>query len=375
MAALMLLGGCRDVVVNVHPGEVPLDDDVKAPPADWTPKVAEARAGPPVLYLDFEGARLDHADSFIVPKGQAVDFPPFDPRPYGVRDRAGAIEQVTARVAEHYAETGLVVVHERPAHGPYTTVVVGGLPSLVDEDPGVAGVSPLDPGDRSPADIAFAFAGVLGHGRGDADLEQLASVIAHEAGHSYGLEHDIEPASLMYPAVEDEMIGFMAAETLDGIWQDAPAILRKVLGPVTPGTASGSDSGRESPATGPGSERQPPTPERCGDDPLEPDDTRDAARPLPGPDDAVRVCAGDEDWFRFDLQAAESVDLALAHPAGASPSPPQVFRPRGRTPLGDTYTQAGAVGVRFVAPVAGTYRVRVASDGPAVEYHVRLTRR
>jgi len=58
---------------------------------------------------------------------------------------------------------------------------------------GVAGIAPLDIGNANPSDIGFAFV------QSGEDNTTLAQVIAHEAGHTYGLVHVSNNQDLMYP--------------------------------------------------------------------------------------------------------------------------------------------------------------------------------
>ncbi len=369
-AAACVAAACEPIEINLPPGAVDPADDRVEPPDDWAPPEVAAVEGPPVLYLDFEGAEVDRRDSFVIPPELgSVYVPPFDPEPYGVDDRDAAIDAVTKRVARHFRDYGVRVVHVPPAHGAYTVVLVGGGPELVGRPEGVAGIAPVDRGNRSPADVAFAFAGVLGEGRGQADLDALAAVIAHEAGHTYGLDHDVEPTSLMFPAVDDAMTGFVAAQRIDGQWQDAPALLRRALGaaargggvPEAPPGDDGPEAAHEAPSAG------------CGADPYEPNDTRDRAVEAGAGLSEARTCAGDDDWYSVELTAGADVVVRLEHRADAAFAAPEVFRPRGRTPLGEAASTTRETTTRFTAPVDGVYRVRVSADEAAAStYTLRV---
>lgn len=341
------------------PSEVP--DDRVLPPDDWAPLARAAhRPGPARLCLLFDGADIDPDESFIVRRGRTTHVPAFDPTPYGLHDRRAAIAHVLARVRQHFAETDLQVSEGDAGAETCTRIAIGGRPTLVDESTGVAGIAPYDIGNRTDDDIGFAFAGALGTGRGVQDLDQLAAVIAHEAGHTFGLDHVRPVTDLMYPTVNDEMAAFTAAETLDGAWQDAPAMLRAVLGDPQGGA--------------PGSSADPPL-ARPDCDPADDasGETRDGARPLVAGHAATGyACDRDEDWFMVDLALGDVVELSLAYPDEAWVEPPELFRPRGRTPIGDAYAEGASHHVVAVADRAGRYRLRIRSPDPsAVRYAVR----
>jgi hypothetical protein len=352
-----------DPASAAEPGDVlaTMQDDRALPPDDWAPLARTAhRPGPARLCLLFDGVDIDPDESFIVRRGRTTHVPAFDATPYGVDDRRAAIAHVLARVRRHFAETDLQVSESGAGSDTCTRIVVGGRPTLVGESMGVAGIAPFDIGNRSDDDIGFAFAGALGAGRGEADLDQLADVIAHEAGHTFGLDHVQPVTDLMHPTVNDEMTAFTAAETLDGAWQDAPAMLRAVLG--APQAAS------------PGSSSDPPL-ARPDCDPKDDvsGETRERARPLvPGRPASGYACDRDEDWFTLDLALGDVVELTLAYPDEAWVEPPELYRPRGRTPVGDAYAEGATHHLVAVADRAGRYRLRIRSpDDSAVRYALR----
>ncbi len=344
--------------------EAPMDDRV-FPPDDWTPTATAHREGwVPTLCLTFDGLRVSDDESFIVPKGETVRVPAFDVRPYGVADRGTAIAAVVARVRWLYRGTPLQIVTDCPNTEAYTRIVVGGRPQLVGEADGVAGIAPFDVGNRADDDIGFAFAGVLGEGRGTPDLEQLADVIAHEAAHTYGLDHVTAEPDVMYPVVNDSMRGFTAAEAVDGHWQDGPALLAAALAtegvaptPGSPGKTGGDDA--DSPCD--------PEGERSGT-------ARDRAKPL-APEQVVEgvACSGDEDWYQVDARSGDVLEFELAYPSEAWVDSPAVFAPRARVAGGAEDDSAGLHRVEVDATRDGKYRVRITTQGgDPVRYALRV---
>lgn len=337
------------------------DDDRVLPPEDWAPTARSAhRPGAARLCLLFDGADIDPDESFIVRRGQTTHVPAFDARSYGVADRRAAIEHVLDRVRRHFASTDLSVVEGDADADSCTRIAIGGRPTLVGESMAVAGIAPYDIGNRADDDIGFVFSGVLGAGRGTQDLDQLAAVVAHEAGHTFGLDHVRPPTDLMYPTVNDAMTAFTAAETLEGDWQDAPAMLRAALGDPRTGASGGAT---DAPLAQPDCD---PPDDASGE-------TREAARPLlPGRPATGHACENDEDWFMLELAVGDVLELTLAYPDEAWVEPPELFRPRGRTPVGEIYAEGASHHVIAVADRAGRYRLRIRSpDDSPIRYALR----
>lgn len=334
-------------------------EDRVIPPAEWfVDHPPTLRSGPPTLCLLFDGARVDSSLSFIVPPGRPARIPAFDPAPYGDMERGAAIAYVVQRVAADYAATALRVETACTLDSSTTRIVVGGHPRLVGEARTTAGIAPFDVGNTMDDDVGFAFSEVLGSGRGRVDLDLLADVVSHEAAHTFGLDHVRPRRDLMHPTVNDTMSGFTAAETMDGTWQDGPAMLLAVLGrpsngPADP-TADG-DSSCDNDADDSGARRAQATP-------LQPDE------PAEG-----HACQGDDDWFSFEAAAGDAFDLELVFPDETWVDPPAVFPPRARLPIGTTRFEAGVTHVNGVATLAGRYRIRVSgTEAESVRYALRV---
>ncbi len=198
------------------------------------------------LFLNFDGADLtsssfgDNAtenESSVLGMQwlSSATIPPFEPSDYyELRDyptRADQLHAVAGHVRRLFAPFDVDVVIERPrSHIPYTMIMVGGSPSLLNLPRGVLGVAPMDCGHTAKKSIAFVFPEDI-HTTG-----LLASTIAHEAGHTYGLHHIDNTEGIMYPAAMDNDSYWEAGSTTDGracdgsYHQDSYALLGENLG-------------------------------------------------------------------------------------------------------------------------------------------------
>lgn len=97
----------------------------------------------------------------------------------------------------------------------------------------------------------------------------------------------------------------------------------------------------------------------CADDPFEPNAGADGAALLPDGVHALTLCPGDEDWFRFNIPAGNTVSFQLA--AGAARVRLALFDPDGRVVEED--------GRRIVheATTSGFHRLRVTLEEPVAE--------
>ncbi len=196
-----------------------------------------------ILWVNFKGASLtkgfQDGQSFILCKASAT-IPAAGLSP---ADEA----LVVSGVQQFYDDAGatLTVTAQQPASGEYTTIHVSGSYSdLGCIGNGVLGIAPFDVGNANHSDVGFAFVKNAG------GASVIAETVAHEAGHSFGLEHVSNDKDLMYASNSPNITGF-ASSSVSGTnrLQDGPALLRQALG-----------AGAAAPAPGAASQPAPATP-------------------------------------------------------------------------------------------------------------------
>ena len=138
-------------------------------------------------------------------------------------------QEVLQRVRAYFEAYDVRFTLERPAPPEaFTTVMIA--PPVAACTFGRRGVASTDCGDANPASLAFVFDCYR-------DAAACAVLVAHEAGHTFGLVHSLDPGDLMTPGPEDPALRFRAEpsatdENECGLRsQSAHQALLAVLGP------------------------------------------------------------------------------------------------------------------------------------------------
>jgi len=177
-----------------------------------------------VMWVNFNGATIAKGftkDASFLPCKSSVVIPP---APLSESDK----DAILTQVAQYFSNAGakLSISADKPASGDYTTIHVGGSYSAFGcaGSVNVAGIAPFDVGNANPNDVGFVFMSTK-------DVKSLAQAIAHEAGHTFGLDHSDNKLDLMYAQAMATVNGFMkGTANISGLEQDASAILQTALG-------------------------------------------------------------------------------------------------------------------------------------------------
>ncbi|MEM6293687.1 MAG: hypothetical protein AAGA54_20600 [Myxococcota bacterium] len=158
--------------------------------ATVAPRNARVEGVPELVYVNFGGAVLQEGcgnDARLDCSTLAGQFDGYVGPFRGNASQRLSIIQAARRGA---ADFGIRIVTERPPDDvPYTMIVYGDL-----GEQSFAGVAPyLDCGDERRGDTAFSQ-GATGSNTG-------ATLILHEAGHTWGLEHVDAETDIMHPSV------------------------------------------------------------------------------------------------------------------------------------------------------------------------------
>lgn len=90
-------------------------------------------------------------------------------------------------VREQFADFGVEVTDEEPSSGAYIEVVVGDHPKALGLANKIGGIAPIDTYRCRVLDEAVAF--VFSERIGEENTQRICEVVAHEAGHTMGLDH------------------------------------------------------------------------------------------------------------------------------------------------------------------------------------------
>jgi hypothetical protein len=90
--------------------------------------------------------------------------------------------QIMGCVRDQFEDFNVLVTDRRPSSGSYIMMAVGGYPSMLNLPRQVAGIAPYN-GNVIEGSIGFVFEGAISSDR------QVCESIAHEVGHTLGLDH------------------------------------------------------------------------------------------------------------------------------------------------------------------------------------------
>lgn len=164
---------------------------------------ASARATQ-VVFLDFDGGWVSngpnsaqrHTDTSVRAGG------PYFLQPYADVDgatRGRHVDRIFSLVQGYFARFDVAFVIERPSGGSYTEIMIGGDPhdAMIQEKWNVQGAAPIDENNSDPNNLGFVF---TGNGAATDSPEWLARAVAHELGHTFGLQHTKGEAAARAPA-------------------------------------------------------------------------------------------------------------------------------------------------------------------------------
>lgn len=212
------------------------ESDIATPPKEYYDSLLTDRMqafdsgllatdSPQVLWVNFDGATITRGYSrgmSFIPCKKTTTIPESG---FDTADRTIILE----KIAQYYSNAGvrIAITAERPRQGDYTTIHVGGRYRDLGCSRGssVLGIAPLDSGNANPNDVGFAFVS------SGFDLTMSAETIAHESGHSFGLNHTSNRKDIMYPSIVSTIEGFaIGAVRGQRQEQNGPLLLQKALG-------------------------------------------------------------------------------------------------------------------------------------------------
>ena len=194
-----------------------------------------------VVFLDFadgtQGVTAGEEDDATHDVSQLCAAPAFArweaPRACAGGDRDACREEILREVRRHFAAYAVDFTLVRPAPpAVYTTIVIA--PPIAACTFGRRGVAYGDCADANPANIGMAF-------DCHSDAAACAVLVAHEAGHTFGLVHSLDPRDVMMPSPEDPQLAFLATAAptekndCGVLHQSSHESLLRILGPAARG--------------------------------------------------------------------------------------------------------------------------------------------
>jgi|GEM_PF-6754295 hypothetical protein len=156
------------------------------------------------VFLNFSGQALTRGgndsrkNKTNMIAAQSLDYPAMQ---WGSMGETQGIADTVDELTVLFLKYSITFVTERPEDGDYTMIVVGGTGEGVPTDSsGTVGIAPLDCDNSYANDLGLVF----GNKISSVSPQRLAYVIAHELGHTFGLEHVTDKTDIMYPALNGQ---------------------------------------------------------------------------------------------------------------------------------------------------------------------------
>lgn len=185
------------------------------------------------IYLNFDGATLTRGQSNAPQNSTSLinlgslQYPAMDWSRFGGKE--AGVKAITKEVKILYQEFAVTVVTERPTSGDYTMCMIGGTGQNCAGGGAAIGVAPLDCRNGNKNDIVLIFGAKIQ----STSPKQIAFVIAHELGHSFGLEHVKSNKDIMYYALNPNTCCWTSSEIdaahANGMCKNDPQDAKKVL--------------------------------------------------------------------------------------------------------------------------------------------------
>ncbi len=170
-------------------------------------KRPEVVATPQLLYVNFEGATLAGGGtnatsnrSALIDCSGTVNYPAYT----GTAEQR---QQTLDLLKKYYRPYDITIVTTKPTSGSYSMIMMGGHSSAICFNSGgvgeALGVAPATC-DVLPNAITFAFTEAANN-----DPFDVATTIAQEHTHSFGLEHTTDMRDMLYPFATQMVLGFL----------------------------------------------------------------------------------------------------------------------------------------------------------------------
>jgi hypothetical protein len=195
-----LVGSFSPPESGPRPGAVPYDDVRPVPPTEAQTRPRRKLGAPVILYVNFDGVHIEGCSVSDSRKNchwinANTTFPPWS----GSFANRVAILHAMRAILRPY---GVRVTGVRPSSDlEYAMVVYGGT----EEEFGSLGLAPAgDCWDEYPNQIAYAYL----DGPMTGWINGGAATAVHEAAHTWGLDHIVDPYGLMAPAGDNSRTYF-----------------------------------------------------------------------------------------------------------------------------------------------------------------------